>query len=68
MNSFNVHAWISNLGVKSLKLNCSFRWFMCIIDKLKKHYRISGNLGGIKFWQFFKFLLIGWFKFVAMCH
>ena len=62
MNSFNVHAWISNLGVKSLKLNCSF------IDKLKKRYCISGNFGGIKFWQIFLFLLIGWFKFVAMCY
>ena len=50
MNSFNVHAWISNLGVKSLKFNC------CIIDKLKNRlekYHVTGNLGGIKFWQIF---------------
>ena len=29
---------------------------------------ITDNLGGIKIWRIFRFLLIGWFKFVAMCH
>ena len=39
MNSFNVHAWISNLGVKSLKLNCSLDGSCVLLTNYKNDWK-----------------------------